>query len=79
MVLMVVLVVARAALMVQRLEQVVAVQQGKDLPMELLALEAAQPILLVQAVEEQVVLLPADPQQAQMAIILVDLVCFQTS
>jgi hypothetical protein len=76
---MAVLVVALAALMVQQPEQVVRAQQGKDLLVELLAPEAVRTILLVQAVEEQVVLLPADLQQLQMAIIQADRVCFQTS
>jgi hypothetical protein len=61
------------------LEQAGQVQQGKDLPVELLALEAAQPTLVEQVEEEQVVLLLADLQLAQMAIIPAALEHFQTS
>jgi hypothetical protein len=43
---------------------------------ELLALEAAQPILLAQVGEEQGELLPVDLQQLQMAIILAVLAYF---
>jgi hypothetical protein len=41
------------------------------LPVELLALEAAQPIPVAQVAVEQEALLPADLQPVQMAIILV--------